>query len=597
MYILGINSAYHESAACLYDDGTIAAAAEEERFSRIKHAKTATVANPDELPLQAIRFCLDEASIRAGRRVELADVAHVGYSMNARKRYAWHQDWRPPYPIDPANFGGADGERLFHDRCLAVPGRLRELGFTGAFHFLDHHLCHAASSFFVTPFTHAAVLVVDGIAEHESTTLYRGAPLSLDPVESISYPHSLGFLWEKLSMFLGFSEYDGAKVMALAAYGDPAVYRRALATIVSVDGASFTVDDTITRFRVQDFSVLERLFGLPRRQTPVPYAGPAEQPYADIAAALQEVTEQAMLLLVDRARAVNSEYLCLSGGVALNCASVGRILRESGFKSVYVPPAAHDAGTAIGAAAYVRYGLLRCDDRRAQLSPYLGPAFGPAAIEEALAEAGVSYRGGSDQDIEREAARLIADGNVVGWFDDRMEFGPRALGHRSLLADPRTPDVMKKLCFVKHRYPFDPFAPCVLKEDLAEWFEVPATVNLSAHYMSANYRVRAEQRTRVPAVLHVNDTSRVQTVSAEHTPRLHRLIAAFKQLTGIPILLNTSFNDREPIVCTPADALRTALRSSVDYLVMGGFLVDVRENVVATPVPDISLEEYFEKLR
>src|SRR5215471_9860960 len=290
MYVLGINSAYHESAACLFDGPILVAAAEEERFTRVKHAKAATVDNPDELPLLAIRYCLDEASRRAGRRVELSAIAHVGYSMNPDKRHDWHLRWQHPYPIDPADYGGAGGERTFRARCLAVPRLLRDMGCRGEFHFLDHHLCHAASSFYLTPFEHAAALVIDGIAEHESTSLYRGRGTRLDHVESISYPNSIGFLWEKLSTYLGFTEYDGAKVMALAAYGDPAPYREAFASFVCVDPL-FTVNDEIVKFRVPDYSALEELFGLPKRNVPVERTGRTERPYADVAATLQEVTE------------------------------------------------------------------------------------------------------------------------------------------------------------------------------------------------------------------------------------------------------------------------------------------------------------------
>lgn len=231
------------------------------------------------------------------------------------------------------------------------------------------------------------------------------------------------------------------------------------------------------------------------------------------------------------------------------------------------------------------------------MSPYVGPSFSAAAIDRALRDAGISATRASDEEIERTAARLIADGHVVGWFDGRMEFGPRALGHRSLFGDPRTLSVTAKLCFVKHRYAFDPFAPCVLEERLGEWFELPDTVNWSSPYMAVNYRVLGHKRTQIPAVVHVDGTSRVQAVSPQSEPRVYRLIKEYERLTGTPVLLNTSFNDREPIVCTPADAIRTSLRSGVDYLVLGHALVDVRGQVVATTVPDIPLELYFEKLR
>src|SRR5258708_8667629 len=272
MYILGINSAYHESAACLLRDAHLVAAAEEERFTRIKHAKRATVNNPDELPLNAITFCLEKAGLSSEQGLELSEISHIGFSLDPEKRYASNIQHIHPYALDPADFGGLNGERIFYSKIMSVPRKLRALRFNGKFHFLNHHICHAASVFYPTPFQKAAVAVTDGIGEFATTTLYRGCDNSLDVISESSYPNSLGFLWEKVSEHLGFSEYDGAKIMALAAFGDPAVYRDAFAKIV--DGAGhFQVDDSIVRYRTKDFGPLSALFGLEKRSTPISTVG------------------------------------------------------------------------------------------------------------------------------------------------------------------------------------------------------------------------------------------------------------------------------------------------------------------------------------
>jgi carbamoyltransferase len=475
-----------------------------------------------------------------------------------------------------------------------VPGIFRECGFRGHFHFIGHHLCHAASSFYMTPLATAAVMVIDGIGEHESTTIYRGSSAGLELMWQQSYPHSLGFLWEKLAMHLGFSEYDAAKIMALAAYGDPTRYRAALAEIVTVT-PEIAVDDQIVRFRSRDHSAIEAALGIPKRRSPIHELEPEDQPYADLAASLQEVTETAMLALAARARDIDSA-LCLSGGVALNCVGIGRILESNLFDAIYVPPASHDAGTAIGAALYLRHVVFGSTDRPVQLSPYLGPSFTAGEIDETLFDNAVAFER-EDGDVEERIATLIASGYTVAWCHGRMEFGPRALGHRSVLADPRTLESVRKLTSIKHRASFDPFAPAVLQEELANWFDVPSTENVSAHYMVSSYRAHDNKRARIPAVVHVDGTSRVQSVSRIYAPRLHRMIRAFWRLTGVPIVLNTSFNDREPIVGSPTDALATAIRAGVDYLVMEDRIVNLREQAIDINVPDLTLEAYFEKLR
>lgn len=596
MYILGLNSAYHESAACLVRDGELVAAAEEERFSRRKHAKPARVDNSGELPLAAIRFCLAEAGRRAGEELTLARIEHVGYSLDFEARRAAHSTHRHPYPLPAGDFGSPEGESLFCRRGSSVADRLRRRGFRGRFHFLPHHACHAASAFFVSPFEEAAVLVIDGIGEFDSTTLYHGRGNRLTRLEGLPYPHSLGFLWEKLAKFLGFSEYDACKVMGLASYGDPGRFREPFRRLVQLTPEGFTVDDAVARFRIEDYALLEALLGLAGRSRPVEEAEDEARPYADLAATLQEVTEEAVLTLARRARErTGSRRLCLAGGVALNCVANGRLLASGLFDQVFIQPAAHDGGTALGAC--YRLWNQHLDGPRRYLfnSPYLGPEFSAAEIEKALAARGLRYE--KSGAVEAEAARLLAGGKVVAWFQGAMELGPRALGNRSILADPRRPEMVALLNRkVKHREPFRPFCPSVLAGKAGEWFEL-AGCTLPAAYMLAAYRVHPQRRQEIPAVIHVDGTSRVQLVSPEVNPRYHRLIEEFERLTGVPILLNTSFNDGEPIVCSPADAVRTFLATGIDVLVAGDWVVHRQANQVEAAIPDLPLSDYFERLR
>ena len=596
MNVLGINAAYHESSACLVQDGRIVTAAEEERFIRVKHAKASRVDNPEVLPLHAIRHCLREGGRSRGSALTLADLDHVGYSLDPAERLRRNLEHRHPYPVTPGSFGTPEGERTFHDRSRAVEGELRRQGFRGAFHFLGHHDCHAASAFFVSPFDEAAVLVVDGIGEWESTTWYRGAGNRLERLGSLGFPHSLGLLWEKIAKFLGFSEYDACKVMGLASYGDPERYAEAFRRLVQVDGGAFTIDDGIVRLRNEDYSALEELFGLPRRTRPIELADAGNLPYVEVAAALQRTTERAVLAVAgDLQRRTGARHLCLAGGVALNCVANGKLLETGWFDDIFIQPAAHDAGTAIGAAFLIWNRLLDRPRGEVFASPYLGPSFPDEEIRAALDARGLSYR--HYDRVEEAAARLLAGNQVVGWFQGAMEIGPRALGNRSILADPRRADMMGTLNVkVKHREPFRPFCPSVLAHRAGEWFHIERP-ELPASYMLAAHPVREERRAAIPAVTHVDGTSRMQLVSAEGNPRFFRLISEFERLTGVPMVLNTSFNNDEPIVCTPEDAVATFLGTRIDALVAGPFVALKEENAVDGLIPDLALTTYFENLR
>lgn len=595
MLILGVNAVYHESAACLINNGKIIAAIEEERLNRIKHGKKARIDNPDQLPEQAIRYCLEEASKHEKRKISLGDIDSIGFSFNPQKRLDFHLHHVHPYTITN-DFGEAKAEELFCEKAMSVEMKLRKQGFRGEFFFLDHHDCHAASTFFVSPFGTAAIMVIDGIGEYESTTLYHGRNNSMKKILSIDYPHSLGFLWEKFSTFLGFSEYDACKVMGLAAYGDASIYRNQFAEIVTVDNHGvFTVDDAIMKFRIEDYTEIINLFGLPKRNKPIRQVTEKTKRYADLAAALQEVTETIMIRLAKYLKEETKEkYLCLAGGVALNCAANGKLVEQNLFDDIFIQPAAHDAGTAIG-AAYVIWNIILGKSRRyVQESPYLGITHSSDEIKTFLDKKGLTYTSSSEP--EKAAALLIAQGNIIAWHQGRMEVGPRALGNRSILADPRQKKVRNILNHkVKFREPFRPFCPSILAEDVKDWFE--GNLTNASQYMVVAHHVNEEKRKIIPAVVHEDGTSRIQIVSATINPRFHKLLVAFKKITGVPLVLNTSFNVQEPIISGPEEAVATFLKSGIDFLIIGDYLVPRKENLVPEFRKDISLQQYFEGLR
>ena len=547
MNILGINAVFHESAAALIADGKVVVACEEERFNRIKHAKQARVNNPHVLPVQAAHFCLDYAGLKAG------DIDRVAYSFDPALRSAeFRAKWWPDSKLE-AEFLQRLGEVSSATATLLG----RKLG--RALKFVPHHLAHAASAYYPSGFDPAAILVIDGIGEAACSTLLRGEGARIAVVETFSYPHSLGFAWEEASVHLGFSPYDAAKVMGLAAYGDPEALRREFAALIQVREDGYAVDP-----KAFDPRGLEALFGPKRR----PQAEILPH-HMNIAAALQAATDAAVIALLRRLeRQVGGQNLCVAGGVALNCVTNTLMRQASMFSEIFIPSAPHDAGTAIGAAL-----AAHCDERGAirpppsGATPYLGPEFGEREVLAAVRAAGLTPR--RCKDAAREAADMIADGNIVGWFQGRMEFGPRALGNRSLLADPRRPDTRAILNRrIKHREDFRPFAPSVLAEHANEWFEIgPPTA--SNEYMLFAYTAKANRRERIPAVIHQDGTARVQLVRHQANPRYHDLISRFNGRTGVPLVLNTSFNDSEPIVCTPSHAIATFRGTGIDALFMG----------------------------
>jgi carbamoyltransferase len=583
--ILGINCAYHESAAALVRRSSVVFAAEEERFTRVKHAKKPQVSNPDLLPWNAIRACLEFVP-----NTTLANVDAIAYSLAPGRRLG--QVGVHPYELDDkTGFGTMQGEAEFNRRVLGIPHLLareaNDESVVDRFHFVSHHRAHAASAFYGSPFQTAAIMVVDGIGEDSTAWLGRGTADGLELIEEVAYPNSIGMLWERVAVYLGFTEFDACKVMGLAAYGD---YTRfgdeldRLFPILEPDGGltgrgspPFRVDDGLARLRSDDVCGLESLFG-PRRN---PEESAELARFADVAAGLQRRTEEAVLALARRlSRATGERDLVFAGGVALNCVSNARLERDGPFQSLFIAGAAHDAGTATGAAMFIAHakGLtargLPGYQPRAH-APFLGPAYDETEISAAIVRSG--HRSEKVADPSGVAASLIAEGLIVGWFQGRMEFGPRALGHRSLLADPRHARIRDELNLrIKHRERFRPFGASVLAEAADLWFDIPRDRNGAESCRNAMilaYLVRSNRAALVPAVVHQDGTCRVQTVDATQDPLFHALISRFRDFTDIPLVLNTSFNDQEPLVATPDDALNTFARMQIDALFLGEHLV------------------------
>jgi carbamoyltransferase len=556
--VLGINAVYHESAAALLVDGELVAAVEEERFNRIKHAKEADWDNPHQLPERAIRFCLKHAGLTP------RDIDHVAYSFDPklrRKRYR-------------AEWWGEKVEETFQLRLGQVQSAFEELlgrSIKQRFHFVSHHLAHAASAYFPSGFDRAAILTIDGIGESAGSSLAKGTGTRIQSVETFEYPHSIGFLWEEFSEYLGFSHYDASKVMGLAAYGNPEVFRQSFESILRSDGENYGVAQDFLGVQPDKFARMQAMFGPPRS-----IDDEILPRHADIAAVLQAATDAAVMALVRRAkRKVPFDNLCIAGGVALNCVTNEVITRSGEFSNIFIPSAPHDAGTAIGAAFAVHCAKQKKPPQRGYSTPYLGPSFKRADILAAVKSAGLTAR--RSKSPARDAADMIAAGKIVAWFQGRMEFGPRALGNRSLLADPRRPEMRDILNQkVKHREDFRPFAPSVMAEHADEWFEVGAH-SASHAFMLFAPEVKPAQRNRIPAVVHKDGTARVQLVSRKSNPRFHELISAFFAKTGVPLVVNTSFNDSEPIVCTPTDAIVTFRKSGIDALFMDDMVLVARD--------------------
>ena len=585
MRILGLSAYYHDSAAALVVDGRIVAAAQEERFSRRKHDAG--------FPTSAIRFCLEHAGIAP------ADVDAVAfYDKPFLKFERLLETYLAFAPRGYRSFAMAMPvwiqEKLFQKDLLQK--QLARIGFTGApLLFAEHHQSHAASAYFPSPFSAAVVLTMDGVGEWATTSVSVGKGDRLEMIREIQFPHSLGLLYSAFTYYTGFRVNSGEyKVMGLAPYGEPRYAPLILEKLIDVkpDGSfRLNIDyfDYCTGLRMTN-DRFASLFGRPVRGADAPL----EQFHMDVAASIQAVTEEVVLRLT---RSLASEFgipnLCLAGGVALNCVANGKVLRDGRFRRIWIQPAAGDAGGAVGAALaahHTHFGKPRVSHAGidGMSGSYLGPEFSQTDIERRLHAIGArAVTAADEQALVDRTARALADGQAVGWFQGRMEFGTRALGARSILGDARSPSMQKVLNLkVKYRESFRPFAPAVLREDVAEWFELDE----DSPYMLLVAGVRHDRvkpmsaadqrlfgidklnvvRSSVPAVTHVDYSARIQTVHRETNPVFHRLLESFKAITGCPVLVNTSFNVRgEPIVGTPEDAFRCFMGTELDLLVVG----------------------------
>jgi carbamoyltransferase len=566
--ILGLNAYHGDASAALLVDGELRCAAEEERFNRVKHCAG--------FPAEAAAWCLADAGLSA------SDLDHVAIGRDPK-----------------ANFGAKMRRMLTHGasprflrarlvnaaRVRDVKGELEAaLGeeVAAEVHNVEHHQAHVASAFFCSPFEEAAILSVDGFGDFASTMLAEGHGASFRVLERVLFPHSLGIFYAAVTQWLGFPKYgDEGKVMGLAPYGTPR-FLAEMRQVVRPEGDVFELGLDFFRHDQEGVDMTwdggTPTIGTLFSERMVEVFGPAREPgseltalHEDVAASLQAMLEEAYLHLVsalwDRTKITN---ICLAGGVALNAVANGRIRPETPFEEVFVQPATGDSGIAIGAALHVWHQGLGRPRGFVMQHAYWGPEFSETDYSAALAPAGLGADRLDDDSLFTHVAERIVAGDVVGWFQGRMEYGPRALGHRSIVADPRRPDMKDVLnARIKHREPFRPFAPSILAESTGEWFEQ----DYSSPYMVLVYKTRVDKRELIPAVNHVDDTGRVQTVTEEASPRYYRLIQAFERLTGVPILLNTSFNENEPIVMTPQQAVETFQKTRMDLLVLGNLVV------------------------
>jgi carbamoyltransferase len=554
-----------DAAAAVVKDGCVLAAAEEERFVRVKHVTA--------LPVQAMASCLRQAG------VGLADVDAIAvpwkyWVLGRRARLALGAMLRSPTLFRVKGQRSAERLRQEWAELAFLPRHLQRRFGPGRYQpvFLDHHLCHAASTFLVSPFERAAILIVDGASEAHTTMLAVGEGSQLRVLQRTPLPHSLGQFYAAVTAYLGFvPDQDEYIVMGLAAYGEPRfadVFRRQVLS-PRPDG-QFGLNTKLLDFHLARAGLfapeLERLLGVHRKP-----GEEIQQRHRDVAASAQLALEETLLHIGKHLRQLTgADHLCLAGGVAYNCVANSRLREELGFREVFVQPAAGDSGAALGAALWLVNRRGEAVQREPMTHAYLGPAFSEEECRRSLERAGLSGQHLPDEALCERTAEELANGRLVFWFQDRMEWGPRALGNRSLLADPRREDMRELInAKVKFREPFRPFAPAVLEERAADYFEVSGP----SPFMQFTCKVRSSAKGLLPAVTHVDGTARIQTVDRQSNRKFRMLLEAFGRKTGVPVLLNTSFNVQEPIVCTPDEAIQCFLRTQVDRLVLGNLLV------------------------
>ncbi|MDD3181842.1 MAG: carbamoyltransferase [Alphaproteobacteria bacterium] len=549
-YILGFSCFGHDSAACLVRDGQIVAAVEEERLTRRKH--------DGSFPFHSIRSVLKQGDISGSQLCDVIFYENPQIKCERLSQSPLLSKHHQAYKHNTHKLSA-----LIQEAC----------GYQGRLSYCDHHMSHAAGTYYQSPFVDAAILVVDGAGEWAATSLYHGQNNLIAPIQTICYPHSLGLLYSTITSFLGFEPNEGEyKVMGLAAYGRPTQLDALRKLIKLHTDGSFTLDLTFFIFMDDDAPMystkLVELLGLPREPE-----SPILQCHMDLASSLQKIMEEALLHLAQNAKAkTGSKNLCLSGSVAHNIVANTKLHNSGTFDEVFVHFASGDSGGAIGAALYAAHQLdIKTKRHITKSSPFLGPAFSDEEAERSLIKSGLFYKKLNREQLIAHVADFLQRGLVVGWHQGRMEFGPRALGNRSLLANAAHPTIKEILNLnVKHREEFRPFAPAVLPEKAMDYFDLPK----ESPAMLFAAQVHPDKRTTIPGVTHVDGSARPQTVSYEDNPLFYDLIAKFESRTGIPVIVNTSFNVRgEPIVCTPDDAINCFLNTNIDALVIGNLLV------------------------
>ena len=557
MYILGISCYYHDAAACLLKDGAIIAAAQEERFTRIRHDQ--------DFPKEAIKYCLKEAGITVDQ------VDYIGfYDKPLIKFERILQTYVATWPRSFPSF--IKSTPMWLNKKLWIPSLIKkELDYDGDVLMIEHHLSHAASSYLVSPYDDAAIVTVDGVGEWATSTICHGIGNDIKILKEIRFPHSLGLLYSAYTYYLGFkvnsAEY---KVMGLAPYGEPKYVDKVMETISYNDDGSFKMN---MKYFSYDYGLrmtnknMEELFGRKAREP----ESTLEQFHKDVAMSVQVVTEEIVLRMVRHAyELTGSKNLCMAGGVALNCVANGRVVKETPYKDVFIQPAAGDAGGAVGVATYIYHTVLGNERKWKWEHAYLGPEYKTDEIRKFLDENGIVYKEFSEDGMLDATVQALIDQKTIGWFQGRMEFGPRALGARSIIADARNPENKTVVNLkIKFRESFRPFAPTVLEEKCSEWFEL----DIPSPYMLLVADVREGKRT-IPAVTHVDQSARIQTVNEKEHHRYYHLIKRFDEKTGCPLIINTSFNVRgEPIVCKPDEAYTCFMRTNMDVLVLDKFVM------------------------
>jgi len=573
VYILGLNAYHGDSSACLFKNGELIAASEEERFRRLKHWAG--------LPIEAIRFCLEEAA------VSLEEIDHITVSRDPKAKIgqkllrvlkgkvalnALTSRVKNSFNIRQIKQEIAIGLGINHEKVKA------------SLQFVEHHRSHIASAFHISPYEDAAILSIDGMGDFTSTMRAIGKGNKIEIIDSISYPHSLGYFYTAFTQYLGFPYYgDEYKVMGLSPYGTPS-FKDQLRPIIPLkknglfelnpicfrhfkEGVSMSWDGGIPKLENLFSKALEQKFGVARKK-----GEPLTQFHKDLAASVQAITEETIFFLAkDLYQKTGLKKLCITGGVAQNSVANGKIIENTPFESLFVPPAGHDAGTAIGSALYFYHHQLNKPRLPFKIQPYTGYSNSNEEISNYLDTQEITYQQYKEEELIEKVANHLIEGKVIGWFQGKAEFGPRALGNRSILVDPRRKDAKALLNEkIKKRESFRPFAPSILQEFVPTYFEQIDKVP----FMEKVFTVKEEKRAEIPAVTHVNGTGRLQTVSLDSNPRYYKLIKQFYEKTGVPILLNTSFNENEPIVNTPEHALNCFLRTQMDVLVLENNVIE-----------------------